>query len=217
VRPAPWLFDLDGTLAETLFDITGSVNHVRGRYGLPALPADAVRAFVGDGARTLLRRALTVATEPDGAQLDEALLDEAFAAYCGHHETQCTATVRAYPGVRRFLERLRRDGHPCAVVTNKPERFARRIVAHLGLADLLPVVIGGDTLPQRKPDPAPLRAALRASGEELDRGTMVGDGENDLRAGRALGIETIACLFGYRSEAALRAVGADSYWHRFGG
>jgi phosphoglycolate phosphatase len=212
VHPAPWLFDLDGTLAETLGDITQSVNHVRARYELPALSADAVRAIVGDGARTLLRRALTVATPPA-----DAVVEQAFAEYCAHHETQCTATVRAYPGVPEFLARLRSEGHPRAVVTNKPERFARRIVTHLGLAELLPVVVGGDTLPHRKPDPAPLRAALRACGEELDRGTMVGDGEHDLRAGKALGLCTIACLYGYRSEAALRAVGADLYWRRFGG
>ncbi len=211
-RPAAFLFDLDGTLADTLPDLAASTNHVRGAHGLPPVAEDAVRRFVGDGARTLLRRALAEL----GDAVDDALLDRAFAAYAAHHMEQCTTRTAAYPGVREHLDALRRRGHPLAVVTNKPERFAVPVVRHLGLADLLPVVVGGDTLPVKKPDPAPLRHALDRLGAAADGATMVGDGVQDLRAGKALGARTIGCLFGYGDPALLRAEGADRWWRAFG-
>jgi len=211
--PTPFLFDLDGTLADTLADIAASVNHVRARYGLPPLDLATVRAMVGDGARTLLGRALAELQ----AGPDRTLPERAFACYFAHHQGQCTVLVQPYPGVRAHLTRLHGAGHPLAVVTNKPESFARRILAHLQLAELLPVVFGGDSLPSRKPDPAPLHAALQALGQPPGRGTMVGDSEQDLRAGKAAGLRTIACLFGYRPAALLAAEGADEYWTAFGG
>jgi phosphoglycolate phosphatase len=219
-RPAPFLFDLDGTLADTLADIAASTNHVRERNGLPAVPAATVRGFVGDGARTLLRRALAEALPADAA-LAERTIDAAFAKYVEHHAAQCTRTVRAFPGVRDHLEALHAAGHGLAVVTNKPERFASAIVRHLGLHDLLGVVIGGDTLPQKKPDPAPLALALARLGAGCGRGdevagTMVGDGVQDLRAGKALGLRTIGCLFGYGDPERLRREGADAFWSAFG-
>lgn len=215
-RPAPFLFDLDGTLADTLTDIAASTNHVRAAHGLPAVPVAAVRAFVGDGARTLLRRALADVLPADAASGERAI-DAAFAGYVEHHTVQCLRTVRAFPGVREHLESLRAAGHGLAVVTNKPERFAVPIVRHLGLHDLLTVVVGGDTLPLRKPDPAPLALALArlGCGGEV-AGTMVGDGVQDLRAGKALGLRTVACLFGYGDAAKLRAEGADAFWCAFG-
>lgn len=212
--PAPFLFDLDGTLADTLADIAASTNHVRLAHDLPALPEAAVRSFVGDGARTLLRRALEPSIRPGAA--GERQLDAAFAVYVEHHEHQCTVHARLYPGVREHLERLAARGHRLAVVTNKPERFAVPIVRHLGLAELLPVVVGGDTLPQKKPDPAPLHFALERLGARGAGGTMVGDGVQDLRAGKAAGLAVIACLFGFGEPAALRKEGADGFWSAFG-
>jgi phosphoglycolate phosphatase len=213
--PPPFLFDLDGTLADTLGDIAASTNHVRTAHGLPAVPVATVRSFVGDGARTLLRRALHEVLPAAPAAADAAL-DAAFAAYCAHHAVQCTATVQLFPGVRSHLELLARAGHPLAVVTNKPERFALPIVRHFGLHELLPVVVGGDTLPVKKPDPAPLHHALQQLGCDASGATMVGDGVQDLRAGKAAGARTIACLFGYGEPMALRAEGADTFWRGFG-
>jgi phosphoglycolate phosphatase len=101
-------------------------------------------------------------------------------------------------------------------VTNKPARFAAPILRALGVERLLPVVVGGDTLPQRKPDPAPILHALRQLGGEAGEATMVGDGVQDLRAGKAAGLRTIGCLYGYGEPAALRAEGADGWWSAFG-
>ncbi|MEO6597201.1 MAG: HAD-IA family hydrolase [Planctomycetota bacterium] len=213
--PSPFLFDLDGTLADTLADIAASANHVRAVHGLPELPAARVQTFVGDGARVLLQKVLDGAL-PEAGDRRELALDGAFATFVAHHALQCTREVCLFPDVREHLAVLRGRGHALAVVTNKPERFARAIVQHLELQALLPVVVGGDTLPQKKPDPAPLRHALRLLGCEYDEGTMVGDGVQDLRAGKALGLGTVACLFGFGDPVQLRAEGADSYWRSFG-
>ncbi|MCU0866461.1 MAG: HAD-IA family hydrolase [Planctomycetes bacterium] len=216
-RP-PFLFDLDGTLADTLGDLAASTNHVRAAFALPPLPPAAVRRLIGDGARTLLARALHERLAANGPEREHQL-DQAFASYLEHHAAQCTATAQLYPGVRTFLTERRAAGHPLAVVTNKPERFALPLVAHLGLHDLLPVVIGGDTLPQKKPDPAPIRLALQRLGtppELAAHAVMIGDGVQDLRAGKAAGLRTIGCLFGYGDPAALRAEGADAFWQAFG-
>ncbi len=217
MTPQPtFLFDLDGTLADTLDDIAASTNFVRAAHGLPPVAAQTVRSFVGDGARTLLRRALADVL-PKAHEPLEAFLDAAFATYAEHHQEQCLQLVRAYPGVHAFLAARHAEGCRMAVVTNKPERFAVPIVAHLGLGEYLPVVIGGDTLPVRKPDPAPLRLALQQLGVDGKGVTMVGDGVQDLRAGKAAGMGTVACLFGFGEAAALRAEGADAYWWMFGG
>ena len=201
-----FLFDLDGTLADTLPDLAASTNHVRVQYGLPPVGVDAVRGFVGDGARMLLRRALRE------RRPDEDEVTEAYELYVAHHDAQCTELSRLFDGAAAYLEALRRRGHPVAVVTNKPERFAVPVARALGLFAFTDVVVGGDTLSTRKPDPAMLQHALDRLGAPAAGATMVGDGLQDLRAGRALGATTVACLFGYGDPAALREEGADAYW-----
>lgn len=203
------LFDLDGTLADTLPDIAASTNHVRQLHGLAAVDAQMVRSYIGDGARTLLQRAL--------AEVQPAAdtLESAFAHYVEHHREQCTKLARLFPGVPAHLEQLRQLGHAIAVVTNKPEQFAVPVVRQLGLMEFTAVVIGGDTLPTKKPDPAMLRHAIARLQSDLATATMVGDGLQDLRPAKQLGMRTIACLYGYGDPAALRKEGADVLWEAF--
>ena len=211
VSTAPaFLFDLDGTLADTLPDLVASTNHVRACYDLPAADAATVRRWIGDGARALLRRAL--APRP----LDDAGLDDAYERYVEHHRGQCVRDCRLFDGAASHLRALRDAGHPVAVVTNKPELFALPVARHLGLYEFTEVVVGGDTLQSKKPDPAMLAHALERLAAPVQGATMVGDGLQDLRAGKALGLRTVACLFGYGDAAALRQEGADTYWSAFG-
>lgn len=211
VNSAPaFLFDLDGTLADTLPDLAASANHVRSLHELPPVDEATVRSYLGDGAKALLRRALAE-RRPDGDALERA-----YASYVAHHERCCTERSRLYPGVAEHLRALRDRGHPIAVVTNKPARFAEPVAQHLGLDAFTSVVVGGDTLPTRKPDPAMLRHALDRLGAPPDGATMVGDGLQDLRAGRAAGVRTIGCLFGYGDARALAAERPDVLWSRFG-
>jgi len=208
-----FLFDLDGTLADTLPDIAATTNHVRHIHALSAVDTATVRTYIGDGAKTLLRRAL--AELAPNEELHKALLEAAFTAYVEHHRVQCTVHAQLYPGVREYLSGLRQSGHGIAIVSNKPEQFAIPLARHLGLDAFASVIIGGDTLPTKKPDPAMLGHALEQLGCSEIGATMGGDGLQDLRAGKALGLRTIACLFGYGDPDALRAEGADEYWSAF--
>ena len=199
-----FLFDLDGTLVDSIPDLTKAINLLREELDLSAVTSDEVRGYVGDGVGLLLQRAL-----PE--ELFNLHRRKRFMEIYTEHLTDETVI---YPGILEFLD-MHRD-KPMAVVTNKPEQFAVVVARHLGLHRWTDVVIGGDTLPQKKPDPAPVFEALRRLGCDGDGGTMVGDGETDLRAGKAAGLRTIACLFGYRPEEALRREGADEFWTRFG-
>lgn len=206
--PQTLLFDLDGTLVDSLPDIAASTNHLRQHFGLPPIDLVQVGSLVGDGLAALLQRAL-------GGCSDDRL-EEAHAIYRAHHELQCTELVVPFPGVREHLARWHREGRSLGVVTNKPVSFSRRILAHLDLARFLSVVIGGDSTTARKPDPEPVRVALAQLGASAGSAMMVGDSPADILAGRAAGIRTAAVLFGYRSEEILRATGADEYWPCFG-
>lgn len=203
------LFDLDGTLADTLPDIAATTSHVREAHDLPAVDLQTVRSYIGDGARMLLQRALAE-RKPDAA-----MLDAAFRTYVEHHEAQCTVGTQLFPGVHEHLVALREAGHGIAIVTNKPERFALPVARFLGLDAFTDVIVGGDTLPTKKPDPAMLQHALDRLGAPRDGATMVGDGLQDLRSGRRLGVRTIACLFGYGDREALLEEGADVFWEAF--
>jgi phosphoglycolate phosphatase len=209
MSPPPLLLDLDGTLVDSLADIAASANHVRAVFDLPPVPVEAVRAMIGDGAVALLERALADADRPVEAA-------RAWPIYDAHHRQQCTLLVRPYPGVVETLQRWREEERPVAVVTNKPERFARSILEHLGLDALVGALVGGDTTPARKPAPEPLLEALRRLGQGPERAWMAGDGIQDLRAGKAAGLRTIGALYGFQDAERLRAEGADLFWSAFG-
>ncbi len=204
----PLLFDLDGTLVDSLPDIAATINHVRGAFTLGELALADIRGMVGDGLTKLLERTL-----PGADKLD---LRRAKQLYRAHHLEQCVRLVRPFAGVLDHLARWHALGWPMAVVTSKSAVFADRIVDTFGLRPFLPVLIDGESVPEKKPSPEPCRRALHALGVPQGRGTMIGDSVQDLRAGKAAGLRTVAALFGYRDAAVLEAEGADAYWVAFG-
>ena len=167
------LWDLDGTLVDSGTDIANAIEHTLVARRLPPIGAARVRGFVGDGAKQLVERSWAAAGGTAGPD-DVA----AFLAYYGEHLVD---TTHIHPP--DIVELLARIDAPQAVVTNKPERNARHVLEVLGLARYFPVVIGGDTLPTRKPDPAMLHEALARLG--APRGVLVGDGPADVGAARA--------------------------------
>ena len=203
----PLLFDLDGTLVDSLPDIAASVNHVRAAFSLPNLPVADVRGMVGDGLTKLLQRALPSGNEDD--------LRRAKQIYRAHHLDQCIRLVRPFPGVIAHLQHFHALGWPMAVVTNKSAVFAARMLDVLGLRPYLPVLVDGESV-AKKPSPEPCQRALHELGATPGQGTMIGDGVQDLRAGKAAGLRTVAVLYGYRDARVLRAEGADQYWTAFG-
>ncbi len=178
------LFDLDGTLVDSVADLATGVNLLRQELGLPPLELPAVRGMVGDGATMLVRRSL-----PEGLFSEERL--RRFLALYGEHLLERTTV---YPGIREFLEQHR--DRKMAVVTNKPLFLTLPLLDGLGLRPFFPVVIGGECCGARKPDPAPVLEALRRLGAEPATAVFIGDHHTDLAAGRAAGVKTCFCAWG---------------------
>lgn len=186
-------FDLDGTLLDSLGDLANAVNHALAMEGRGPVPVSEVKGFVGGGARKMLANAM-LAT---GGRLDDDRFEELHAALLVHYEANIAVESRLFPGGEAMLDALAVRGVKIAVVTNKLERFARKIFAELGLSDRFYTVIGGDTLgPGRaKPRPDLLQLMLEQGGE--GRAAYVGDTTYDTRAAAAAGLPCIAVSFGF--------------------
>ena len=190
------LFDLDGTLVDSLADLALSLNLTRGECGLAPLSLRAVAACVGEGARVMVTRAIP---EMPG-DLDRLLLRQR-----EHYRAHLLDNTALYDGVKETLEQLRSAGWSLAVVTNKPAAVTRPILEGLGIIGLFGAVVGGGDCPELKPDPAPLRLAAERMGKRLDAGDWIaGDHYTDLAAGRRAGIRRCFCRYGFgeaRGEA----------------
>lgn len=203
---AACLFDLDGTLIDSAPDLHASLNHCLHRRDLPSVDEDLVRRWVGQGARRLIEQALAQLGQPAVA----ADIDAMFAAFLDYYEAHVVEHSRLYPGVQETLGALHAAGIPMACVTNKYEGLSRHLLAEIGLADFLPVVIGGDTLDERKPHPAPLLEACARLRQPVARSLMVGDSSNDIDAARAAGMPVVCVSYGYNHGEDIHAAGADA-------
>jgi phosphoglycolate phosphatase len=197
------IFDLDGTLVDTVPDIAGALGTTLAAIGVAAPPLDVVKEMVGDGARELIRRALTRANV-DGD------LDALFAAFLAAYRAHVSDLSAAYPGVADALDVLADAGVACAVVTNKPGDIARNLLRDLSLADRFIATIGdGDGFP-RKPDPAAALSLVAPRGTQPSRIAVIGDGLPDVRMARALGARAIAAAWGYVAPDRLAAEQPDA-------
>lgn len=200
-----WLFDLDGTLIDSAPDLQAALQHTLATFKLPPTDFALIRGFVGAGARAAIERALRFL----GEDVDAAPVDEMLAAFLAHYGANSTAHSVVYPGVIECLEALHARGHGLACVTNKHEGLAQAVLDGFSLSHWLPVVIGGDTLPVRKPDPQPLAEACRRLGRPLASAVMVGDSITDTDAGRNAGVPVVAVTYGYRGELTPEELRAD--------
>ena len=200
-RPLAVLFDLDGTLVDTLDLLLGAARHAfHGRTG-PAPTEDEWRAGIG----TPLRRQLApYAADPDELQA----LVVGYRAYQHEHHDRLT---QPYPGAAATVAELRRRGHPVAVVTSKGDQIAHRTLRHVELGEAMHAVIGADSCTRHKPDPEPVHVALARLGYEPAEALFVGDSPHDLRAGRAAGVITVAAEWGFFTREALEEAGADHF------
>lgn len=194
-------FDLDGTLADTAPDLTAALNHALRALGRKAIDPATVRQLVGHGARALLRRGLAATGESS-----EALVDQGFPLFIDFYtENICNGTT-AYPGVETALDALTSQGIGIAICTNKPELLTHKLVAALGWSDRFQSIVAADTLPVRKPDPAPLHEAIARAGG--GRAAFVGDSITDADTAKAAGVPFVAVSFGF-SDRPVDALGAD--------
>ena len=204
-QPEALLFDLDGTLIDSVPDLASAVDYTLKKANLPEVGEARVRGWVGNGARKLLERALVHCQ----GSVTEAELDRLLPVFFEAYEQCCAEHTVAYPGVETALAHWHRMGIKLACVTNKPERFAVKIIRHFGWDDSMPVVLGGDSLPQKKPAPEPLWEACKRLGVARSGAIMVGDSVNDVQAARAAAMPVIAGPYGYNYGSDIREAQPD--------
>jgi phosphoglycolate phosphatase len=202
-------FDLDGTLLDTIHDLAAAVNALLRELGHPPLPKDTIRVFVGKGMPNLVRRALAAATGTPPAAIEETELADALARYQAHYAARLGRETRPFPGMVEGLTRLHAMGFPLAVVTNKAARFVRPHLAQAGIEHFFALLVGGDDLPTRKPDPGPLLHVVQVFGVPPQRLLMVGDSNNDVLAARAAGCPVLVLPYGYSEGEPVQSLDAD--------
>jgi phosphoglycolate phosphatase len=208
ISATPWpsalLFDLDGTLVDSVPDIADAINKVLVADGFPALEVADVRKMIGNGIQKLVERAF----EASGKTLAGDELTRMTERMMEVYARGLTVATVLMPGAAGAAAWLHQRGHRLAVVTNKPEAFSREIVEHFGLDKMFTVVVGGDTCATRKPDPEMLFHACRELGVAPDDAILVGDSPADVNAALAGGFPSIAVRGGY-TNIAVEDLGAD--------
>lgn len=187
-------FDLDGTLIDSVPQLAQAVNRMRVQLGFGEAGEQAVRHWVGNGADMLVRRALADAL---GTEPGDDLRRAARTAFDAAYDQVADQGLVFYPGVLDTLAALRRAGKRLAIVTNKPYRFVPAILAASGLSEQFELVLGGDSLSEKKPSPAPLLHVCRQLDVDPARTLMVGDSENDVLAAQAAGMAVVGLTYGY--------------------
>ena len=184
------LYDLDGTLVETAPDLCAALNHCLEVAGRDPVDLAAVHGMVGDGAKALLRKGL-------GKEEEDAEVDALYPTFLEYYGAHIADSSFLFPGALDLLQTAADLGYAQAVCTNKPESMSRALLAELKVDRFFKAVIGGDTLPIKKPDPEHVFATVRACAAVPERTLFIGDSANDVNAAKAAGIPVIAVSFGY--------------------
>jgi phosphoglycolate phosphatase len=193
------VFDLDGTLADTKKDLGLSVNAMREYLGFGPLPLEAVTSYVGHGVSVLVKRAL-------GEQATEGEVEKGLAFFLDYYARHLLDNTVAYPGVREALEGL--GNRKLAILTNKPTRFSREIIAGLGLAPYFFAIYGGDSFPLKKPHPMGIETLMSYVSIPAEKTLIVGDSDTDVLTGRNAGVWTCGVTYGFGPQA-LEEAGPD--------
>lgn len=204
------VFDLDGTLIDTAPDLCGALNWVLERIDRPLVPVEDVRHMVGEGARGLIERGLSASgPTPTPDEVESHVVH-----FLDHYRRNLSAQSVPFPGVEETLDALADLGARIAICTNKPEEMAVQLMDDLGLGHRFPVILGGDSLPVRKPDPGHIIGTVERMGAALEDVVFVGDSHVDVAAARGAGVPVIAVSFGYSLVDAAE-LGADTVIHAF--
>jgi phosphoglycolate phosphatase len=202
---AALLFDLDGTLADTKPDLHAAMNFVLRQNGLDEVPDEAITNMIGGGARMILQRGL----EANETKWDDAKLDEATEEFVLWYDQNIDGHTKIYPNLMPILDAAKAAQIPMAVVTNKRESLSAKLLYRLGLQGYFEALVGGDTLPKRKPAPDTIELALARLGCAPQDAIMVGDSESDSEGSRAANVACICVSFGYR-RVSLEELKADA-------
>ena len=202
------IFDLDGTLINSAPDLALAVNYMLKTLNRDTFDEEVIDGWVGNGALKLVQRALS-GDRIVNDRLDDTATDEALKIFLDYYgKNLCHATV-PYPHVTSTLYTLKERGYRLAIVTNKPHTFVEPILQGLGLDGLFELILGGDSLPQKKPDPAPLLHVCTKLGVTVEESVMVGDSKNDLLAANASHMHSVGVTYGYNYGEDIRIYKPD--------
>lgn len=199
------IFDLDGTLLDTLEDLKDSTNYALEAFGYPLRTLEEVRAFVGNGLRMLIRRAVP-------AQTDEATVDAVLAEMKRHYSQNYHNKTKPYAGIPEMLEQLKAEGYPMAIVSNKADSVVS-LLRRLYFDNLIPVAVGEIQGIARKPEPDLVYEGMKRLGVGRDNAVYIGDSEVDLQTAKNAALPCLSVTWGFREEAQLVAAGAQSLSH----
>ncbi|MGC6476521.1 MAG: HAD-IIIA family hydrolase [Parvibaculales bacterium] len=212
--PYAFLFDLDGTLAETAPDLVGAMNHVLHQHNIDPVPTTHVRDMIGGGARVILERGLAF----NHIKWDDEKLDTATEELVAYYYDHIADASHLFDGVQDCLQTIQQAGFGCAVVTNKRYGLAEKLLTALQIDGYFQTLIGGDSLPTRKPEPDMLQQAATDLDTPIANCLMIGDSEADTKAAQAAGMACLCVDFGY-SRTPVTELGAqaiishyDEFW-----
>ncbi|WP_201556899.1 phosphoglycolate phosphatase [Psychrobacter sp. 72-O-c] len=191
------IFDFDGTLIDSVPDLADATNNMLQQLGKPTYSLDTIKEWVGNGSRLLIERALIGKTAVEKGEVSKEEADHAEQVFFEAYSNISRSKTFAYPNVDKGLHQLKEAGFTLALVTNKPIRFVPKILEGLGWTPLFDMVLGGDSLPVKKPDPAPLLHVCETLNFKPAQTIMIGDSINDISAGKNAGIDTIGLSYGY--------------------
>ncbi len=191
------IFDFDGTLIDSVPDLADATNAMLTTLGKDTYSLDIIRNWIGNGSRFLVERALLGKIEVAEGELTKEEADHAEQVFFDAYKNLSGSKTIAYPDVDSGLKKLKAAGYILALVTNKPIRFVPKILQSFGWQDLFSEVMGGDSLPVKKPDPAPLLHVCEALNVTPDQAVMIGDSRNDILAGQNANMDTLGVSYGY--------------------
>ena len=206
-KPELVLFDLDGTLVDSSPDLAYSADSMLEQLGMPRRGEECIRNWIGNGIERLVKRALTGEMH---AEPDAALYKNAMPIFLEIYEQNACVLSRCYDGVKDSLNYLREHHYRTGCVTNKATRFTNILLQSLGIHDDFDIIISGDTLAKKKPDPMQLLHAAEHFKVSPDRSLMVGDSINDVEAARAAGFQILCVTYGYNLGQDIRATNPDA-------
>ena len=190
------IFDLDGTLIDSSGDLALAVNHTLKTLNLPTYDINTIHHWVGNGAEILIKRALSGSKTID-TTLEEKYWREALKIFLDFYSKNLTVATVTYPNVLTTLKTLKKRGYRLAIVTNKPYIFIEPILEKLGLSNFFELILGGDSLEKKKPDPMPLLYICQKLNISPNESVMIGDSKNDILASKSANMDSIGVTYGY--------------------
>ncbi len=206
-KPKMILIDVDGTLVDSVPDLSYCVDEMLRRLGRPPRGEARVRNWVGNGVERLVRRALIGALD---GEPPEAEFGRAYPIFLELYRDNTSKRSRLYSGIREGLDYLRSAGYRLGCVTNKVAEFTEPLLRDLGVREHFEIVVSGDTLPRKKPDPLPLLHAAEYFGVRAQDALMVGDSVSDVKAARAAGFQIVCMSYGYNHGVDIRDAAPDA-------